>query len=140
MNKLREGFVSGLALTILIVAVVLVLFKMGKPQAYINKGLFTPRGVFGPQVAASKKMPAYDFSYKITVVNIYNFNAVNYKKHNPTDIVQAGDRSAIILTDNPAHFMHEMYQTLKMDWFTMRLQGHDGSITILHDKKFLGFL
>jgi hypothetical protein len=140
MRKLREGFTISFALTILLVSIVLLLFKLGKPQVYIYSGLFTPNDVFGLQVAASKKMPRDEFSYKISVVNVYNFSAADYKKRNPTDIVLASDRSAVILTNDPAHFMYEIYKILKMDWFYMELWGRDGSITLLHDKKFLGFL
>ncbi len=132
-----SGFALGLILALLVLA---VLIKLGKPQVCIDTGLFTPSGVFGSQVASVKKMPQHEFSYKISVVNVYNFSATDYKKRNPTNIVLASDGSAIILTDDPAHFMHEMFKILKMGWFRMELRGRDGSITILHDKKFLGFL
>lgn len=121
------------------VLVILVLIKLGKPTVRIDRGLYSPSAVFGPHVAASKKMPTYEFSYKITAVGIYNFSAANYKKRNPTDIVLAGDRSAVILTHDPARFMHEVYQNLKMNWFRMELRDRDGEVVILHDEKYLGF-
>jgi len=134
--KMKRGkVVFGVAVMLFSVYVLIIL---AKPIVYIQMGTYTAASVFGEHVAKSKKMATWDYSFKVTIVNVYNFSATKYKERNPTDTTMGSDRSATILTNDPAHIYHELFQIMKMNWFRMTLEDRAGKITILHNEKYLG--